>query len=109
MMAMDVFAMPSLWEGFGLVFLEAMAAGKPVVSTAVSAIPEVVQDGVTGLLVPPREAESLARAILALLTDPARARCMGEAGRVRLQERFTEERMIDEIEHLYFELQRRGL
>jgi len=77
----DFFCMPSLQESFGIVFLEAMAAGLPVVACRAAAIPEVVEDGVTGLLVPPRDPEGLARALEALIADPERARAMGEAGR----------------------------
>ncbi len=106
MQAIDLFVMASLWEGFGLVFLEAMAAGKPIVATMVSAIPEVVEEGVTGLLVPPRDPKALSGAMVSLLADRERGRAMGRAGLSRLQERFTEERMIDEIEQLYFELRR---
>ena len=106
MQAIDLFVMASLWEGFGLVFLETMAAAKPVVATRVSAIPEVVEEGVTGLLVPPRDPKALAEAMASLLSDRERGRAMGRAGLLRLQERFTEERMIDEIEQLYFELRR---
>jgi glycosyltransferase involved in cell wall biosynthesis len=103
MQAADLFVMASLWEGFGLVFLEAMAASKPIVATRVSAIPEAVDDGVTGLLVQPRDPKALAEAMLSLLGDRERAQAMGEAGLRRLQERFTEKRMVDEIERLYID------
>jgi glycosyltransferase involved in cell wall biosynthesis len=77
----DIFCLPSVQESFGIVFLEAMAAGLPVVACRAAAIPEVVEDGVTGLLVPPRDPSGLARALEALAVDPERARAMGEAGR----------------------------
>jgi glycosyltransferase involved in cell wall biosynthesis len=64
-----VFCLPSIQEGFGIVFLEAMASGLPVVSTTATAIPEVVLDGRAGLLVPPRDPQALAEALLQLLTD----------------------------------------
>ena len=77
----DIFCLPSVQEGFGIVFLEAMAAGLPVVACRAAAIPEVVEDGVTGLLASPRDPAGLARALEALAVDPERARAMGEAGR----------------------------
>ncbi len=83
-----IFALPTLREAFGLAFLEAMAFGLPVVATAVGAIPEIVADGETGLLVPPRDPAALAAACAALLADPARARRMGEAGRARVAVQF---------------------
>ncbi len=104
MAAADLFVMASLWEGFGLVFLEAMAAGKPVVATRVSAVPEVVEDGRTGLLVPPKDPKALADAMSTMLTDVERARQMGEAGLIRLRERFTEDRMVNEVEQIYIDL-----
>lgn len=101
MMALDVLVMPSLWEGFGLVLLEAMAAGKPVVASRVGAIPEIVADGETGLLVPPRDPESLARALLAVLYDPAQAGEMGWRGRQRLEQQFGVVRMVEQMQALY--------
>ena len=106
MRAIDLFVMGSLWEGFGLVFLEAMAAGRPIVATRVSAVPEVVQEGATGLLVPPRDPEALAEAMLALLNDRERAQQMGAAGSIRLKEQFTEDKMVESVEQLYAELWR---
>lgn len=102
--ALYVFAFPSLWEGLPLAVLEAMAAGLPVVATRVGGIPEVVEDGVTGLLVPPRAPEALAEAIIALLQDRERAGAMGQAGRARVERYFSVERMVQETEALYEEL-----
>ena len=79
---------PSIYEGMPLVVLEAMAAGVPVVASAVSGIPEVVVDGETGWLVPPEDPAALARALAAVLADPGEARRRGEAGRRRVAERY---------------------
>ena len=78
--ALDVFVLPSRWEGFGLVLLEAMAAGKPIVATRVGAIPEVVVDGETALLTPPSDPAAIAAAVVSLLIDPERAKAMGRRG-----------------------------
>ncbi|MPZ57892.1 MAG: glycosyltransferase [Rhizobiales bacterium] len=102
MHAFDVFALTSSHEGFGLVLLEAMAAGRPVVATAVSAIPEVVQDGETGLLCAPGDSEAVARAFLRLEDADLRAR-LGRNGRVRGREHFTLDRMIDATIAVYRE------
>lgn len=92
---------PSLWEGFGLVLLEAMAEGKAVVATSVSAIPEIVRHGETGLLVPPRDVDALAAALSQLLRD-SRLRCrFGEAGRVRARTDFSVEAMVSRTERIY--------
>jgi glycosyltransferase involved in cell wall biosynthesis len=85
----DVFCLPSIYEGLPLAILEAMAAGLPVVATAVSGNPEAVEDGVTGLLVPAENATALADALIALLADPERRRAMSEAARARIAERFS--------------------
>ncbi len=109
MHAMDVFAMPSIWEGFGLVLLEAMAAGRPIVASRVATIPEVVLDGETGLLVPAGEPLALAEALVQLAHDPERARALGEAGRERLRQHFSIEKMVGDTELLYRQvLEERG-
>ncbi|HXJ85106.1 MAG TPA: glycosyltransferase family 4 protein [Candidatus Methylomirabilis sp.] len=81
----DVFCLPSVQEGFGIVFLEAMAAGLPVVACRAAAIPEVVGDGATGLLTPPRDPAALAQALENLLRDPVRAGQLGAEGRRRVE------------------------
>jgi phosphatidyl-myo-inositol dimannoside synthase len=87
-----IFALPSRGEGFGLVYLEAMRAGKPCVALSGTAAAEVVEDGVTGLLVVPEDRAGLARALVRLLDDPDLARRLGEAGQRRFREVFTPER-----------------
>jgi glycosyltransferase involved in cell wall biosynthesis len=89
----DVFAHTSRWEGFGIVLLEAMLASLPVVATRVSAVPEVVADGQTGLLREPGDAVGVAAALETLLADRARARELGEAGRRRAREEFSVAKM----------------
>jgi glycosyltransferase involved in cell wall biosynthesis len=79
-----VFCLPSVQEGFGIVFLEAMAAELPVVACRIAAVPEVVQDGVTGLLTPPRDPGALAGEIERLIADPELARRLGRDGRRRV-------------------------
>jgi glycosyltransferase involved in cell wall biosynthesis len=105
--ATDIFCLPSLWEGFGLVIAEAMAAGRPVVASRIDGIPEVVEDGVTGILVPPRDPRALAEAILELLADPNKAEAMGRAGRERVRKHFTVEAMVLKWDMLYQELARK--
>lgn len=81
----DVFCLPSLQEGFGIVFLEAMATGLPIVAGDAAAVPEVVRDGDTGLLVDPRDPGAVAGALLRLLEDAGLRRSMGQAGRKRVR------------------------
>jgi glycosyltransferase involved in cell wall biosynthesis len=99
--AFDVFVMSSVTEGLGTSLLDAMACGKPIVATRTGGIPEVVVDGLTGLLVPPRDHEGLARAIVALLQDERARRAMGAAGLARVRERFSVERMVQETLGVY--------
>jgi len=97
----DVFAHTSRWEGFGIVLLEAMLAALPVVATRASAIPEIVADGITGLLAAPGDADAIAAAIGALLADPDRGRALGEAGRRRALDEFSVGRMTDRTLAVY--------
>lgn len=90
----DVFCLPSVQEGFGIVFLEAMAAGKPIISTTAAAIPEVVQHGITGILLPPGDVHALAGALLLLLTDDTRRESYGAAARA-VVERYDWARVAD--------------
>jgi glycosyltransferase involved in cell wall biosynthesis len=85
----DVFVLPSHTEGMPNVVLEAMAARKPVIAADVGGVSEVIQDGVSGVLVPPRDPESLKRAMLDLLSDEEKATRMGTAGRERIESSFT--------------------
>jgi glycosyltransferase involved in cell wall biosynthesis len=104
MHALDAFAMPSIWEGFGIVLLEAMAAARPIVASAVATIPEVVLDAETGLLVPPGDPLVLAEALARLAANPELARELGERGRQRLQQLFSIDKMVGDTELLYREL-----
>ena len=100
----DVFVLSSVWEGMSNSLLEAMAAGCPVVATRVGGNPEVVVEGETGLLVPPKNARALADAVLRLLRDRELARRFGEAGRRRVESQFTLEQMVHRLEDLYEDL-----
>jgi glycosyltransferase involved in cell wall biosynthesis len=97
----DLAVMPSRWEGFGLTALEAMALGKPVVASQVSALPEIVVPGETGLLVPAGDSERLAGALRTLLDDPGRAGRMGRAGRDRVRNEFPVEKMARRTAEVY--------
>jgi glycosyltransferase involved in cell wall biosynthesis len=99
---LDVVAVPSTWpEPFGLVIVEAMRAGAAVVATRHGAAPELIDDGVTGLLVPPGDAAALADAIASLLDDPVRRRRIVAAARATASERFTVTRFLDGLEAIY--------
>jgi len=97
----DIFCLPSWWEAMPLSILEAMASGLPVIASRVGDIPRVVEDGVTGLLVPPRDPERLSEALASLIDDPEGRRRMGAAGRRRVAEHFTASRAIAAIDGLY--------
>jgi len=102
--SIDVFVLPSLYEGLGVSVLEAMAAGLPVVASRAGGLPEIVDDGVTGLLVPPGDAQALAGAIAALISRPALAREMGARGRERVLRHFTIEQTARRNEDYYYDL-----
>jgi len=97
----DLFVLSSTTEGLGTSLLDAMACEKAIVATSAGGIPEVVQDGVTGLLVPPKDHEALARAIVRLLKDPAVRAKMASAGLARVRERFSAERMVQDTLSVY--------
>jgi glycosyltransferase involved in cell wall biosynthesis len=90
----DVFAMSSVTEGLGTSLLDAMACARPIVATRTGGIPEVVEDGVNGLLVEPRDDRAMADAIVRLISDEGLRQRMGQAGLERVRERFTVERMV---------------
>jgi glycosyltransferase involved in cell wall biosynthesis len=92
---------PSMGEGFGMVALEAMERARPVVAAEIGGLGELVEDGVTGYLVPPGEAEPLADAIVAVASNLPRAAAMGEAGRRRALDEFLQDRCTDRTEALY--------
>jgi glycosyltransferase involved in cell wall biosynthesis len=102
--ALDVFVLPSLWEGMPNAILEAMAAGLPVVATAVGGTPEVVADGKTGLLVPSHNPAAMAEAMERLLRSPDLRHRMGQAGREQVLQHFTVERMVAQTQKLYQQL-----
>jgi L-malate glycosyltransferase len=106
--AFDLFVMSSVTEGLGTSLLDAMAASRPIVATTAGGIPEIVADGVNGVLVPPRDARALADAIVRALGDAALRRRMGDAGFARVSERFTVERMVADTAAVYTRLARRG-
>ncbi len=100
----DIFVLPSLWEGLPTAIIEAMAAGCPVVATAVAGTPEVVIDGETGFLVASLDAEAFAGKIRLLLRDESLRKQIGEAGAKRAKEQFTLEEMVKKYEALYRQL-----
>jgi glycosyltransferase involved in cell wall biosynthesis len=97
----DLFVLSSVTEGLGTSLLDAMACSKAVVATRAGGIPEVVDDGVTGLLAEPRDHHTMARAIVRLLKNPDERRRMGDAGFARVRARFTVERMVAGTDDVY--------
>lgn len=87
--ALDAYVLPSLWEGLPLALLEALASAKPIVATRVGGNPEIVADGENGLLVPAKDPEALAQAVLALRRDPGRCQRMAVANRARFESAFS--------------------
>jgi glycosyltransferase involved in cell wall biosynthesis len=101
---LDLFVMPSLYEGLGVAALEAMAAGKAVVASRAGGLAEIVLDCETGLLVPPGDAEGFARAIAKLLSDESLRTSFGRRGAERVRQSFTLERMASKNEQCYYDL-----
>jgi glycosyltransferase involved in cell wall biosynthesis len=99
--ALDVAVLPSYREAQGMVILEAMALSRPVVASNVGGIPEMIEDGVTGLLVPPHDPDALAAAIVRLLKDHSLADMLGRAGHDMVHDRFCIELMVESIAAIY--------
>jgi len=99
--ACDLFVMPSRYDSFGIVYLEAWRCGKPVIGAHVGAIPEVIEEGKDGLLVEFGEVDPLATAVISLLNNPDLCREMGEAGRKKVIDRFTWDKNIGKIEEVF--------
>lgn len=102
--AMDIFVLSSLNEGYGKVLVEAMSASRPVIASRVGGIPTIVQDGITGILVPPGDAEAIAEAANKLLDSPELAARMGDAGQKAVKEGRSVEAMINILDNFYSEL-----
>lgn len=101
--AMDIFVLPSLFEGLPLSILEAMAAGLPVIATAVDGTPEALPDGIAGRLIPPRDPSALARLVIELTNDPPMRAQMAEAGRIHARS-FSEEVLLDRVSAVYHDV-----
>jgi glycosyltransferase involved in cell wall biosynthesis len=99
--AADIFVLPSLAEPFGLVILEAMALGKPVMATDAGGPKEIVKNNETGFLVTPKSPDDLANAMLKLLSDPKISTAMGDAGKKRFHDIYTVQRMARDVLHMY--------
>jgi L-malate glycosyltransferase len=108
MKAFDLFAMSSVSEGLGTSLLDAMACARPIVATRTGGIPEIVEDGVTGLLVSPHDPAALADAIVRALSDAALRARMGQAGFERVSERFTVQQMVAATRIVYERMAGRG-
>ena len=102
----DIFAIPSLEEGLPVAALEAMAEGLPVIATSVGGLPEIVEDGQTGYLVPPSDITALTRRLRMLILDPKRGRAMGAAGRERARIHFSVDRVVAQMAAIYDSLLR---
>jgi glycosyltransferase involved in cell wall biosynthesis len=102
--AIDLLAYPSGYESFGIAYLEAWAEGKPVIGVRRGAVPSVIDHGVNGLLVDYQDDDALARGILELVRDPAKARALGQAGKVKVTAQFTWDRIAAELRRIYMGL-----
>jgi glycosyltransferase involved in cell wall biosynthesis len=102
--ATDILALPSFVEGLPMIILEAMASKIPVVASTVGGIPEMIQEGKNGFLIPPNDSEALARNLLMLVSDKALRRSVGEAAKKHVIESFTETEMIHRTQRMYLDL-----
>jgi len=100
----DLFVLPSLWEGLPFVLVEAAALGRPIVATAVDGVPEILENGKTGLLVPPGDPTALSHAVLKLLGDREEAARLGDMARKLVPPRFPLRRMVEQTENLYLDI-----
>ena len=108
LLAMDIYVLPSIKQGLGTMMLEAMVRGRPVIATSAGGVYSVVSDNETGLLVPPRDSQMLARRIIELLDDPLRARRIGRAARDMVCSQFPVARMVEQTAELYREVLAEG-
>src|SRR5262249_37414108 len=99
--AADLVVLPSLAEAFGLVLTEALYLGTPVVATRVGGIPEIVDDGMNGVLVPPADSAAMAATIVGLLEEPARLRALAGTGRDKITRKFSFDTMVRSYEAIY--------
>lgn len=97
----DIFVSPTLYESFGITLIEAQACRKPVVASDVGSVPEIIKDGETGLLVPPKDPRAIAGAIIRLVRDKGLSKKLGEAGFESVRKNYTIERTMEKIEGLY--------
>jgi glycosyltransferase involved in cell wall biosynthesis len=104
MRTFDLFALSSLYEGLPVALLEAMSVGKPAVAPAVGGIPEVIEDGLNGFLVQPRDPEKLAEKILEILQDPILRSKMSRNAAQAVQERFNLQEMVRRVEQVYSDM-----
>ena len=102
--AIDIYCLPSLQQGLGVVMLEAMALGRPVIASGVGGVMSVIEDNVHGLIVPPSDSRSLGDRIIELLQDREKARRIAAAGQQMVRDRFNENRMLDEVLQIYREV-----
>jgi glycosyltransferase involved in cell wall biosynthesis len=99
--AIDIFCLPSLQQGFGIIMLEAMALGRTAIASGVGGVLSIIEDGVNGFIVPPSDSRALADKIMELLNDRALANKVAIAGQNLVEDMFTKERMVDEVLALY--------
>lgn len=102
--AIDIYCLPSLQQGLGVVMLEAMALGRPVIASGVGGVMSVIEDNVHGLIVPPSDSRSLGDRIIELLQDREKARRIAATGQQMVRDRFNENRMLDEVLQIYREV-----